>query len=92
MKHPDVASVPATLAALHVDPEAGLTHAEVDTRRKEHGYNEVAEQRGHPVLMVLGKFWGVSAWMLELIMVLSIVLRKYSGFAVVSALLVVNAV
>jgi H+-transporting ATPase len=93
-KAPDIASmpVPDTLEALHVNPETGLTHTEVDTRRKEHGYNEVAEQRGHPFLMFLAKFWGVSAWMLELIMVLSAVLRKYSDLVVVSALLVVNAV
>jgi plasma-membrane proton-efflux P-type ATPase len=86
------ASVPATLTALHVNPETGLTLAEVDTRRKAHGYNEVVEQKGHPVLMFLGKFWGVSAWMLELIMVLSAILGKYSDLLVVSALLVVNAV
>ena len=86
------ASVPDTLAALHVDPETGLTHGEVDTRRKEHGYNEVAEQIGHPVLNFLGKFWGLSAWMLELIMILSLVLRNYADLAIVAALLVVNAV
>jgi hypothetical protein len=39
-KPPDIAaaSVPDTLAALHVNPDTGLTHAEVDIRRKEHGY------------------------------------------------------
>jgi H+-transporting ATPase len=49
-KPPDIvsASVSDTLAALHVNPDTGLTHAEVDTRRKEHGYNEVAEKKGHP--------------------------------------------
>ena len=33
-KEPDIASasVPDTLAALHMNPETGLTHAEVDTR------------------------------------------------------------
>jgi magnesium-transporting ATPase (P-type) len=77
---------------LHVNPDAGLTRAEADIRRKAHGYNEVAETKAHPVLMFLGKFWGLSAWMLELIMVLSAVLGKFSDFAVVSALLVVNAV
>ena len=93
-KIPDIASasVPATLAALNVNPETGLTHTEADTRRKEHGYNEVAEHKGHPVLMFFGKFWGVSAWMLELIMVLSAILGRYSDLAVVSVLLVVNAV
>jgi H+-transporting ATPase len=50
-KPPDIAtaSVPDTLAALHVNPGNGLTHVEVDVRRKEHGFNEVAEKKGHPV-------------------------------------------
>ena len=93
-KPPDIASasVPDTLAALKVKPDTGLAHAEVDVRRKEHGYNEVAVQKEHPVRKFLGKFWGMSAWMLELIMVLSAFLHKYSDLAVVSALLVVNAV
>ena len=91
-KAPDIASVPDTLLALHVNPETGLTNADVDARRKEHGYNEVAERKEHPALKFLGKFWGVSAWMLELIMILSAVLRKYSDLAVVGALLVINAV
>ena len=41
---PDIASasVPDTLAALQVNPDIGLTHAEVEVRRKEHGYNGVA--------------------------------------------------
>ena len=93
-KPPDfsTASVSDTLAALHVNPETGLAHADVDARRKEHGYNEVAETKEHPVRALLRKFWGISAWMLELIMVLSAALGKYSDLAVVSALLVLNAV
>ena len=48
VKPPDIASasVPDTLTALHVNPDAGLTNAEVEDRRKEHGYNEVAEKKG----------------------------------------------
>ncbi|MBS0588465.1 MAG: plasma-membrane proton-efflux P-type ATPase [Proteobacteria bacterium] len=86
------ASISATLSALDVNPEEGLTFAMVANRRKEYGYNEVVEQKDHPVLMFLGKFWGVSAWMLELIMILSLILGKYSDLAVVGALLIVNAV
>lgn len=91
---PDLAtlSVPDTLAALHVRPETGLTGAEVELRRTAHGYNEVTERKGHPFLQFLGKFWGLSAWMLELIMLLSAALRKYSDLVVVGGLLVVNAV
>jgi H+-transporting ATPase len=93
-KAPDIAtvSVPDTLAALHVNPGIGLTGAEVDTRRKENGFNEVAVEKGHPIRDFLRKFWGISAWMLELIMVLSAVLGKYSDLIVVSVLLIVNAV
>ena len=93
-KLPDIAraSVPDTLTELHVNADVGLSHAEVDIRRKEQGYNEVAEKKGHPILKFLRKFWGISAWMLELIIVLSAVLRKYSDLIVVSALLFVNAV
>jgi H+-transporting ATPase len=93
-KPPDIAiaSVPDTLIALQVNPDTGLKGAEVDTRRKEHGYNEVAEQKEHPVIDFLRKFWGISAWMLELIMMLSAVLGKYADLVVVSALLVVNAI
>jgi magnesium-transporting ATPase (P-type) len=67
-KPPDIASasVPDTLAALHVNPDTGLSHAEVDVRRKEHGYNEVAEKKGHSVLKFLrnsgGSRRGCSNW------------------------------
>lgn len=93
-KPPDIAaaSVPDTLAALKSNPATGLTHVEVEVRRKEHGYNEVVEEKGHLVRQFLHKFWGISAWMLELIIVLSAVLKKYSDLVVVSALLVINAV
>ncbi len=93
-KPPDItsASLPDTLEALQVNPDTGLTRAEVDARRKKYGYNEVIEKKQHPVREFLGKFWGISAWMLELIMVLSAVLRKYSDLAIVGALLVINAV
>src|SRR5579864_1752141 len=93
-KVPEIASssVPDTLKALRVNQATGLTHGEVESSRKEHGYNEVDEQKEHPVLKFLAKFWGLSAWMLELIMMLSLVLGHYSDLAIVGALLVVNAV
>src|SRR5476649_195446 len=75
-----------------MNPETGLTGAEVDARRQAHGYNEVAAEKTHPILAFLRKFWGISAWMLELIMILSAALGKYSDLAVVGALLVINAV
>jgi len=86
------ASIPDTLAALHANPDSGLTPLDVQSRRQKYGYNEVAEKKDHPVRQFLAKFWGISAWMLELIMALSAVLRNYSDLAVVGALLLVNAI
>jgi H+-transporting ATPase len=93
-KTPDLAaaSLPDTLSTLQVDASRGLDHSEVETRQRQHGFNEVAEDKTHPVLDLLKKFWGISAWMLELIILLSAFLRKYSDLVVVSALLAVNAV
>ena len=85
-------SISSTLSLLHVNPDKGLLLSEVEVRRKESGYNEVAEQRRHPMLGFLQKFWGASAWMLELIIVLSAVLGKYADVGVVSVLLIINAV
>jgi len=85
-------SIPEILAALQVNPDTGLSRAQIELRRKEHGYNEVQEKRAHPVRKFLEKFWGISAWMLEMIMVLSAALGNYADLAVVGALLVVNAV
>jgi H+-transporting ATPase len=93
-KAPDIAalSISDALSELRVDPGTGLAHDEVEARRQDLGYNEVAELKGHPIHNFLKKFWGVSAWMLESIMVLSAVLGKYSDLAVVSGLLMINAV
>jgi plasma-membrane proton-efflux P-type ATPase len=87
-----LASVSETLSALRVNPDSGLAHADVEERRKSSGYNEVAEKDKHALRAFLRKFWGISAWMLELIMGLSALLRKFSDLVVVAALLVVNAV
>ena len=93
-KPQDVASMSISdaLSLLKVTPDKGLLFAEIEVRRKENGYNEVAEQRHHPLLGFLQKFWGASAWMLELIIVISAVLGKYADVVVVSVLLIVNAV
>lgn len=86
------ASLSDTLTRLRVNPEEGLSEREVDSRRKEYGYNEVAREKRHPIREFLKKFWGISAWMLELIMILSAVLRRYSDLLVVGVLLVLNAI
>ncbi len=86
-----VAPAPAPNATLATEPH-GLTTSGAARLLAEHGPNEVLEQRRHPVRALLAKFWGLSAWMLEVIMVVSALLGKYEDLAIVGGLLVVNAV
>lgn len=79
------------LAALRVDAQTGLSDAEVEARLRQYGANEVPEQKVHPLGEFLKKFWGLSAWMLELIIVISWLLGKCADLVIVSALLLVNA-
>lgn len=77
--------------ALTASARGGLTDAEAETARASFGYNEIPEAKVHPIRRLLSKFWGVSAWTLELIIVLSAYLGKYAELSIVAALLVVNA-
>jgi plasma-membrane proton-efflux P-type ATPase len=71
--------------------EQGLTSAEANARLDEEGANEVPEPKDRPFVRFAAKFWGLSAWMIELIAVLSFALGKWADFWVAAALLVVNA-
>jgi len=74
-----------------VQPE-GLTSDEARARLARDGANEVLEPPGHPLRRFGKKFWGVSAWMIELIVAVSLALHKYVDVAVALGLLVINAI
>jgi H+-transporting ATPase len=80
------------LQSLGSNREAGLATADARTRLAREGPNDVPEERAHPFVRLARKFWGLSAWMLELIAVLSFVLHKAADLWVALSLLVVNAV
>jgi len=71
---------------------SGLKQIEVENRIKEYGYNEVPEKETSPLFRFLKKFWGLTAWMLELIIILSWFLHKESDAYIVMGLLVFNAI
>lgn len=74
------------------DPAKGLTQSEVEKNLIEYGYNEVSEKKTKDLIKLLSKFWGLTAWMLELIIILSWVLHKYSDAYIVMGLLIFNAI
>ena len=80
------------LSLLSSDPNSGLETAEVEKRLRQYGHNEVPEQKVNPVVTFAKKFWGVTPWMLEAIIILSWILQRYSDFYIVTALLFLNSI
>lgn len=70
----------------------GLSATEAAQRLERYGPNEVAEEKPHPLLTFLLKFWSPVPWMLEATIALQLVLGKRDEAAVIAVLLVVNAV
>ena len=80
------------LKALGSDPALGLSKDEVESRLSKHGWNEVPERKINPALRLARKFWGLTAWMLELTTFLSFLLKDYFDVYIIGALLIINAV
>jgi H+-transporting ATPase len=77
---------------LKSNPESGLKTEEAEERLKLYGYNEVPEKKANLYLSFAKKFWGLTAWMLEAIIILSWFLQRYADLYIVTGLLVFNAV
>lgn len=92
-KPKDLSPVSAGQASTVTDthPE-GLTGSEAAARLKQYGPNSLPEKRPRPLLLFLHKFWAPVPWMLEVIIILELVLRKWPEAIIITALLVFNAV
>jgi H+-transporting ATPase len=71
---------------------SGLTTAEAQNRLREFGPNRVEEERRHPLLAFLGKFWAPVPWMLEATIALEILVHKLDEAVIIGVLLLFNSV
>ncbi len=86
------ASAREAVATLGSNETHGLSDREARSRLERDGANEVPRPPSHALRKLAKKFWGVSAWMIELIVILSFVLHRSADMWIALALLVVNAV
>ena len=73
------------------NPATGLTQTEVKQRIERYGPNAVEEKQQNPAIAFLKRFWGLTAWMLEIAIMISFVLGNYLDLYIITALLLVNA-
>ena len=85
-------SVEDVVKFLATNLNSGLTKAEIEQRLRQHGYNEIEERKPNPFVQFGKKFWGLTAWMLEITILLSLGLQKVSDAYIITALLLFNSV
>ncbi|CAK4148205.1 unnamed protein product, partial [Aphanomyces euteiches] len=69
----------------------GLSTAEAQKRILEHGPNKLPEAKVNRLMVFLGFMWNPLSWAMEVAAILSIVLLDFPDFALILALLLLNA-
>jgi H+-transporting ATPase len=85
-------SISDVLSELKVQAATGLTNEQVKQRQVRYGLNEVPEEKQLMVLLFLKHFWGLTAIMLEITIVLSFLLQKYVDVYLIGGLMLFNAI
>jgi H+-transporting ATPase len=80
------------LSELKVLASNGLSDEDVKQRQTTYGLNEVIEKKQLLVLLFLKHFWGLTAIMLEITIVLSFLLQKYVDVYLIGGLMLFNAI
>ncbi len=69
----------------------GLSSQEAQARLEQYGPNELAAEQASALRRFLGYFWGPIPWMIEIAAVLSAAVGHMAELAIISTLLLVNA-
>ncbi len=69
----------------------GLISEDAQSRLRQYGPNELPEEKVNPLLKFLSYFWGPIPWMIEVAAILSLLVRHWEDFAIILALLLMNA-
>jgi H+-transporting ATPase len=85
-------TVADVLAEFKVQVATGLNDAEVQEHQKTYGLNEVPEEKQNMALLFLKHFWGLTAYMLEFTIIMSLILHKYIDVYLISGLMLFNAI
>jgi H+-transporting ATPase len=74
------------------DLNLGLSDTIVKQDISDYGYNEILTSKPSVLLRFLKRFWGLSAWMLEITIIISWILQRYSDVIIILSLMILNAI
>ncbi|QYY35636.1 plasma-membrane proton-efflux P-type ATPase [Ruficoccus sp. ZRK36] len=89
-KEAEAMSAEALYAKLE-SSQQGLSAAEAASRLQALGANELNVEKTSIWKMLFGYFWGPIPWMIEIAAILSIINKDWMDFAIILALLIINA-
>lgn len=84
-------STPAPDDITSTDLATGLSTPEAETRLERFGPNALQEKKVSVFQRLVQHFWGPIPWMIEAAAILSLILRDWSDFVIITAMLLVNA-
>ncbi|MCX9012112.1 MAG: plasma-membrane proton-efflux P-type ATPase [Candidatus Methanoperedens sp.] len=70
----------------------GISSQEAEKRLGQYGPNEITRKKESKLAKFLKYFWGPIPWMIEVAIILSALIRHWEDFAIIVALLLINAV
>jgi H+-transporting ATPase len=72
--------------------DKGLTSEEAKKLTAQYGLNTIKEQKRHPAVIFLSKFWNPVSWMLEFTFIIELIMGKYIEAYIIIGLILFNAV
>lgn len=72
--------------------KAGISDQEAKDRLEQYGPNEITKKNESKFTKFLKYFWGPIPWMIEVAIILSAIIKHWEDFAIILALLLINAV
>jgi len=84
-------STPVPEDLMSTDLATGLSTPEAETRLERFGPNALEEKKVSVFQRLVQHFWGPIPWMIEAAAILSLILRDWSDFVIITAMLLVNA-
>ena len=88
----DKAPIGDVLEKLGVNPDKGLSSTEAQSRLTKNGPNALEEKKKSQWAVFFAFFWGPIPWMIEAAAVMSLFVKDYADFSIITGLLVFNAV